>query len=103
MKLSFQNSFFALVSTAVLIAFFVVAKAILIPLGIALLLAFILFPVHKRFRNWGVGNIIAAFLSILLLVFIVGAGITFFSTEIIALSDELSNFGEKLTRLSPLM
>ncbi len=100
MKLSFQNSFFALVSTAVLIVFFVVAKAILIPLGIALLLAFILFPVHKRFRNWGVGNIIAAFLSILLLVFIVGAGITFFSTEIIALSDELSNFGEKLTRLS---
>ncbi|ADR21484.1 AI-2E family transporter [Marivirga tractuosa] len=99
MKLSFQNSFFTLAFVAVLIAFLVIAKSILIPLGIALLLAFILYPVHKKFSQWGVGNILAAFFSILLLIIIIGGGITFFSAEIIALSDEISNFGEKLSKL----
>jgi predicted PurR-regulated permease PerM len=100
MKISFQNAFFTLAFIAILIAFLVVAKSILIPLGIALLLAFILFPVHKKFMSWGIGNILAAFFSILLLILIIGGGITFFSAEIIALSDEISNFGEKLTKLS---
>jgi len=99
MKISFQNSFFTLAFVALLIAFMVVAKQILIPIGIALLLAFILYPVHKKFLKWGVGNIFAAFLSILLLVIIIGGGITFFSAEIIALSDEISNFGSKLSKL----
>lgn len=99
MKLSFQNSFFTLAFVALLIAFMVVAKSILIPIGIALLLAFILYPVHKKFRKWGVGNILAGFLSILLLIVIIGGGVTFFSAEIIALSDEISNFGEKLSKL----
>jgi predicted PurR-regulated permease PerM len=99
MKLSFQSSFFTLAFIALLIAFLVVAKSILIPLGIALLLAFILFPVHKRFMKWGTGNILAAFLSILLLIVIIGGGITFFSAEIIALSDDISSFGTKLSKL----
>ncbi|WP_375580574.1 AI-2E family transporter [Marivirga tractuosa] len=99
MKISFQNSFFTLAFIALLIAFMVVAKSILIPIGIALLLAFILYPVHKKFLKWGVGNILAAFFSILLLIIIIGGGITFFSAEIIALSDEISNFGKKLSKL----
>ena len=99
MKISFQNSFFTLAFIAILIAFLIIAKSILIPLGIALLLAFILFPVHKKFMKWGVGNILAAFLAILLLVIITGGGITFFSAEIIALSDDISSFGTKLSKL----
>ncbi|WP_296618396.1 AI-2E family transporter [Marivirga sp.] len=99
MKLSFQNSFFTLAFVALLIAFMVVAKSILIPIGIALLLAFILYPVHKKFMKWGVGNILAGFLSILLLIIIIGGGITFFSAEIIALSDEVTNFSNKLSKL----
>ncbi|WKK87296.1 AI-2E family transporter [Marivirga arenosa] len=99
MKVSFQKSFFTLAFIAILIWFLVVAKSILIPLGIALLLAFILYPLHKKFTSWGLGNILAAFLSILLLILIIGGGITFFSTEIISLSDEISNFGQKLSKL----
>jgi predicted PurR-regulated permease PerM len=99
MKISFQQSFFVLAFIAILIAFLVIAKSILIPIGIALLLAFILFPVHKKISNWGLGNILAGFLSILLLVIIVGGGVTFFSAEILALSDEITNFGDKLTNL----
>jgi predicted PurR-regulated permease PerM len=99
MKISFQNSFFTLAFIAILIAFLVVAKSILIPLGIALLLAFILYPVHKKLLKWGAGNILAAFSSILLLIIIIGGGITFFSAEIIALSDDVSSFGTKLSKL----
>lgn len=99
MKLSSQKLFFTLGFIALAIAFLVVAKSILIPIGIALLLAFILYPVHKRLSKWGVGNIFAAFLSILIMVIIIGGGITFFSAEIIDLSDEISSFGDKLSNL----
>lgn len=99
MKLSFQNAFFTLAFIALLIVFLVVAKSILIPLSIALLLAFILYPVYKKFTKWGLGNILAAFLSILLMLVVLGGGAAFFSAEIIALSDEISNFGEKLSKL----
>ena len=99
MNLSFQKSFFMLAFIAILIWFLVVAKSILIPIGIALLLAFILFPVFKKLTKWGVGNILSGFLSILLLIIIIGGGITFFSAEIISLSDEINNFGTKLSKL----
>lgn len=99
MKLSFQKAFFSLAFVTLIIFFMVVAKQILIPLGIALLLAFILYPVYKKITSWGVGNSISAFLSILLLIVILGGGITFFSAEIMSLSDEVSNFGDKLTKL----
>ncbi|MFN2262301.1 MAG: AI-2E family transporter, partial [Psychroflexus sp.] len=99
MKLSFQKAFFTLAFIAILIVFLVVAKSILVPLGIALILAFILYPVHKKFTKWGFGNILSGFISILVLVIVIGAGITFFSAEIIALSDEINNFGSKLSGL----
>lgn len=99
MKLSFQKSFFALAFIALLLSILIVARSILIPLGIALLLAFILYPVHKKFTDWGLGNILSGFFSILVLLLVVGGGITFFSTEIIALSDDISNFGTKLSNL----
>ncbi|SDG81516.1 AI-2E family transporter [Psychroflexus sediminis] len=99
MKVSFQRSFFTLAFLALFITFLVVGKSILVPLGIALLLAFILYPVHKKLTNWGVGNILAGFLSILIMIIIISGGLTFFSAEIIALSDEISNFGSKLSSL----
>ncbi|MBZ9626636.1 AI-2E family transporter [Psychroflexus sp. CAK57W] len=99
MKLSFQESFYTLAFFALFIALLVVGKSILVPLGVALLLAFILYPVHKKLTKWGVGNILAGFLSILVMIIIISAGLTFFSAEIIALSDEISNFGSKLSSL----
>ncbi|MFO7745046.1 MAG: AI-2E family transporter [Psychroflexus sp.] len=99
MKLSFQKAFFTMAFIAILVAFLVVAKSLLVPLGIALILAFILYPLHKKFTSWGLGKIFAGFLSILVLILVIGSGVTFFSAEIIALSDEISNFGSKLSNL----
>lgn len=96
MQLSFQHLFFTLAFAVLVVAIMVVAKSILIPIGLALLLAFILYPLHKRLKQKRIGNIGAA-ITVLLSFFLLLAGVlTFFSAEIISLSDQLTDFGDKL-------
>ncbi|MEX0883908.1 MAG: AI-2E family transporter [Cyclobacteriaceae bacterium] len=71
----------------------------MIPISFALLLSFILFPLHKKLISWGWGNILAALSSILALIIIIAGVLTFFSAEILSLSDQLTDFGDKLTKL----
>lgn len=99
MNISFQKSFFALGFAILIFAVLILAKTVLIPLGLALLLSFILFPLHKKLLQWGVGNIAGALLSILSLALVIMGALTFFSAEIISLSDEVSKFGDKLMNL----
>jgi len=96
MQLSFQHLFFTLAFTFLLVAALILAKSILIPLGLALLLSFILHPVHKKLQDKKFGNIGAA-LTVLVLFFLILVGIlAFFSAEILSLSDQLTDFGDKL-------
>ncbi|WP_375585922.1 AI-2E family transporter [Cyclobacterium xiamenense] len=96
MQLSFQHLFFTLAFAFLSIAALVLAKSILIPLGLALLLSFILHPLHKKLHQKKFGNIGAA-LTVMLLFFLILLGIlTFFSAEILSLSDQLTDFGDKL-------
>ena len=99
MNISFQKSFFTLAFITLFFVVLVVAKSVLIPLAFALLLSFILFPVHKKLTKWGWGNILAALSSILIFAIVILGVLTFFSAEIISLSDQLSEFGDKLTKL----
>ncbi|MBN1769555.1 MAG: AI-2E family transporter [Prolixibacteraceae bacterium] len=99
MNLSFQKMFFAIATVIALFAILVLAKAILIPLSIALLLSFILFPLAKRIEKLGMNRILAAFLSIFTMILIIGGAIFFFSTQIIELTDEFSNFKNKIIHL----
>jgi predicted PurR-regulated permease PerM len=99
MHLSFQRIFYAIATVFSLFAIMIVAKSILIPLGFALVLSFILLPLANRFQGWGMGYILAAFLS-LLSVFVVIAGIFyFFSTQIIQLANDFGQFKEKILLL----
>ncbi|MFW5758846.1 MAG: AI-2E family transporter, partial [Bacteroidota bacterium] len=99
MKISFQKSFFAIGFAILIFVVLIVAKSVLIPLGLALLLSFILYPLHKRFIQWGIGNIVAALLSIFSLAMVIAGALTFFSTELLSLSDQVSEFGDKLMNL----
>lgn len=74
----------------------VLAKAVLIPLSMALLISFILLPVVKKFESWGINNLLAAFLSLLIMILIIGGSIFLFSNEIMRLSEEVHNFTGKL-------
>lgn len=99
MHLQLQKTFYAIAIIFALFAFLILAKTILIPLGLALLISFILFPVAKKFESWGMNEIIAAGLSMLSMTIIFAGFIFFFSTQILQLSDEFSSFREKIMEL----
>ncbi len=96
MTLSFQKLFFVLAFIFGLFAVLVTAKAILIPLSLALLISFILFPVVRRLEVWGLNKLLSAFLTLLVLFIVIGGGITLFSTQIMNLSNQLQDFTGKI-------
>lgn len=96
MKISFQKLFFVIATVFALFAILVLAKSILIPLSVSLLMSFILFPLAKKLESWGMNKILAAFLSIFGVILIIGGVIFFFSTQIIELSKEVSHFQDKI-------
>ncbi len=96
MHLSFQKIFFVIATVVGIFAILVLAKSVLIPIAFAFLLAFILFPVARKFESWGVKRIMSAFLSILALILIIGGGIFLFSNQIIQLSENLTDFNYKI-------
>jgi predicted PurR-regulated permease PerM len=96
MNLSFQKLFYAIATAFALFAILVLAKSILIPLSIALLISFILYPLAKKFESWKIGKAFAAFLSILVVILIIAGTIYFLSTQIISLSKEFTNFQDKI-------
>ncbi len=98
MKISFKNLFFIIATLFGIFAVLIFAKTVLIPIGMALLLSFILFPVAKKFEKWGLSRILASLLAIILMFLIVAGIIFFFSAEIANLSEEVSNFTEKITK-----
>lgn len=98
MNISFQKLFYALATVFALFAILILAKPILIPLAFALFMSFILFPLAKKFESWGMNKVFAAFISILTVILIIGGGIFLFSTQLIELSKELSNFQDRIIR-----
>ncbi len=96
MNLSFQKLFFAIATIFALFAILVLAKPILIPLSIALLISFILFPLAKKFESWKIGKTLAAFLSIFTVILIILGVIYFFSTQIISVSKQFTHFQDKI-------
>ncbi len=99
MKFSFQQTYYVLAAVLGSFAVLILAKAILIPLAFALLIAFILLPLARRIESWGLSRGVAALLSLFLLFLIVTVSIVFFSAQILELTSAFSDFQEKLTGL----
>lgn len=99
MSISFKNLFYIISSVFGLFAILILAKPILIPLAFALLISFILLPLVKQFEKWGVRKILAAFLSIFIIILLLSGGIFLFSTQIINLSTKVSDFQDKLLQV----
>jgi len=98
MNLSFQKLFYAIATVFALFAILVLAKPILIPLSVALLISFILLPLAKKFESWKIGKALAAFLSIFSVILMIAGTIYFFSTQIFNVAREFSNFQDKIIR-----
>ncbi|HSM46440.1 MAG TPA: AI-2E family transporter [Draconibacterium sp.] len=96
MNLSFQKMFYAIATAFALFAILVLAKPILIPLSIALLISFILLPLAKKFESWKIGKTLAAFLSIFVVILLIAGTIYFFSTQMFIIAKEFSHFQDKI-------
>jgi len=99
MHLSFQKVFFVLGSVFGFVAFLVLAKEILIPLAFAFLISFILLPVSRKFEKWGANRIVSAVLSMFSMTLILAGGIFIFSNQIVDLSENFTDFKEKIVQL----
>ncbi|MDP3359749.1 MAG: AI-2E family transporter [Lutibacter sp.] len=99
MSISFQKLFFAISTVIAIFAILILAKTILVPLGFALLISFILYPLAKKLEIWGINRILATFFSMLIMTLIIGGGIFFFLTQITNLPNELSDFQDKIMGL----
>lgn len=98
MNLSFQKIFFVIATVFALFAILVLARPILIPLSVALLVSFILFPLVKKFESWKMNTIFSAFFAMAAVILLMGGAIFLFSTQIIELTEELSSFKDKIIR-----
>jgi predicted PurR-regulated permease PerM len=78
MNLSFQKMFYAIATVFALFAILVLAKTILIPLSVALLISFILFPLAKKIEALKIGQTLAAFLAIFIVILLITGVIYFF-------------------------
>lgn len=96
MKLSFQKLFFVIATVFAIFAILVFAKSILIPLSIALLISFILLPIVKKLEKWGVNKTLAVFFAIFAVLLLISGIILIFSTQIIKLSSEFTDFQDKI-------
>ncbi|RBA27846.1 AI-2E family transporter [Flavobacterium tibetense] len=99
MHLSFQKVFYVIATIVGLFTILILAKAVLIPIAFAFLIAFILFPLTKKLEFWGANETLSAILSILGLSLIVGAAILLFSNQIIQLSENLTDFKVKIVNV----
>lgn len=97
--MSFQRFFYAIATVFLLFAILILAKRILVPLAMALLISLILYPLTKKLEKWGINRMVAAFMSILISFLFLGGGIFFFSTQIVNLPRELSAFQDKIMNL----
>jgi predicted PurR-regulated permease PerM len=96
MNLSFQKMFFSIATVFVLFTILIFAKSILIPIGSALMIAFILYPLVKKLESWGLNKIIATLTAIISVLIVLAGGAFLFSTQIIDLVQELSHFRDKI-------
>ena len=83
---------FMLVATVVVVAALYFAKDILLPLGLAILLSFLLTPVANRLERWGLRRIPATLLVVVLLFAGLGALGYIVTTQLIDLSHRLPNY-----------
>ncbi len=96
MHLSFQKLFYIIASIVGLFAILILAKQVLIPIAFSFLIAFILLPVALKFEAWGINKIISALFSILVILLIIWGAIFLISSQIIQLSENITDFKHKI-------
>ena len=96
MKISFQHIFYALASLCLILGLMIVAKTVLAPLALSLLIAFILLPLARRLERIGMGKGLAAVTTIVLVMVLLSGVSFFFGSYLVGMMEELSEFKTKV-------
>ncbi|NJN25776.1 MAG: AI-2E family transporter [Cyclobacteriaceae bacterium] len=96
MSLSLRTTFYTMACTAGLFILMYYGQPILVPMSIAILFAFILFPICKRLEKWGLSRIPATLISMVAVISLLLGVIYLFSTQIVNLISDFSDFENKL-------
>ena len=99
MNLSFQKLFYIIATCICLFAILILAKGVLIPVAFGFLIAFILFPMARKFERWGTNEIVSASLCILVLFLVMGISIFLVSITINKMPQDLAEFKEKILNI----
>jgi predicted PurR-regulated permease PerM len=82
---------------ALIIAFLVVGKPILIPLAISLLFSFLLMPISKKLEDWKFPRALAIIISLILAAALVSALIYFFYRQVLMFVNDWPQLSKQLT------
>ncbi len=85
-----------LVTVLIVVAVLYFARTVLIPLALALLLAFLLAPLVIRLRHWGLGRVPAAILVVLLAFGIIGVIGAVMTTQLSELAHKLPEYQQNV-------
>lgn len=96
MPFSFKQFAYVGVSVALLFTFLHFGRDLMVPVAFSLLFAFILYPVCGFLERWGIGRIPSILLSMILAFLLVSGGIVLLSAQVVKVSTDLSDFGDKL-------
>ncbi len=99
MSISFKNTFYVLACLAGFILLLHVGRPVLVSFSIAFLISLILYPVCKKLEKWGFSRIMAAITTLLAVTGVIVGIFYGFSSQIISLTSEFSDFGQKLREL----
>ena len=100
MQISFQRFFYVIASLFGVILLLDLGQKVLVPLAFALLLAFILYPVCSLLEKKGLDRIWSTLLTIVLSLLFVTGLVYLFSSQIIKIIRQFSDFKNKLIELT---
>ncbi|MEO9871977.1 AI-2E family transporter [Ekhidna sp.] len=96
MDLSFQQIFLGIGCMVGIVTILYFGSAILIPISIALLISFILYPICLKIESWGIKRILATTLTMGIITAVLAGLVFLLSSQIASIAEELSNFEVKL-------
>lgn len=86
-----------LILIAIIIAFLVVGKTLLLPLAVALLFSFLLLPISKKLEAWNFPRALAIIISIIIALLAVGGLIFFFYKQVLMFVNDWPELSKQLT------
>jgi len=99
MTFSLRQLFYGIGSLIGIGLIMIYGQSLLIPLSFALLLSFMLYPVNRWLRHKGWNDIFASLGALFVFLLAISGVLTFFSNEVLSLTDQWSDFRKRLLDL----